>query len=186
MSVEARTFQEKLNLILEELDASNSQIASQAGFDRTNLSHFRSGKRIPEKNGTAAKKLVNGLLQYAQKEGKLPQLKVLIGFKSISGDGCKPGNAQDELSEAFLNWLFEGVDDDSSIEKEKNREDAIAFGERFDRVMKLVEISNNRLAQLLNVDASRSYNDDSGRIQKAVRGINKCQNISVEKSMKLQ
>ena len=35
MTVEAGTFQEKLNLILEELDASNSQIASQAGFDRT-------------------------------------------------------------------------------------------------------------------------------------------------------
>ncbi len=88
MTVEAGTFQEKLNLILEELDASNSQIASQAGFDRTNLSHFRSGKRIPAKNGTAAKNLVDGLLRFAQKEGKLPQLKALIGMKpNISRGG---------------------------------------------------------------------------------------------------
>lgn len=165
MTVEARTFQEKLNLILEELDASNSQIASQAGFDRTNLSHFRSGKRIPEKNGTAAKKLVNGLLQYAQKEGKLPQLKALIGMKPniFLGGGGKPKSTPKELSEALLNWLFEGDSDCTVKEKEKNREDTKAFGERFDWVMKLVELSNNRLAQLLNVDASLVSRYRSGK-----------------------
>ena len=147
MSEETMTFHEKLNDLMNALEVSNPELASCAGFDRTNISHFRSGKRIPSKNGPAAKKLVAGLLQYAKNEEKLQKLQAVIGDTR---------NLDDEraLFDALLHWLFEGVTDRTEENKGKKHVDARTFGVRLEQAMKLAELSNNRLGQLLNVDAS--------------------------------
>ena len=154
MSEETMTFCEKLNLLMKGLQASNQEIASCAGFDRTNISHFRSGKRIPDKNGSAARKLAAGFLQYAENEGKLPELKAIIGADPKFCVGSQAAEEETALSDALLNWLFEGVPDRTAERKEKKKGDTRAFGERLDQAMKLAKISNNRLAKLINVDTS--------------------------------
>ena len=143
MSEETMTFCEKLNLLMKGLQASNQEIASCAGFDRTNISHFRSGKRIPDKNGSAARKLAAGFLQYAENEGKLPELKAIIGADPKFCVGSQAAEEETALSEAPV------------AEKVAGSWYSLGFGyEAMPQAMKLAKISNNRLAKLINVDTS--------------------------------
>ncbi|MBR2995609.1 MAG: helix-turn-helix transcriptional regulator, partial [Lachnospiraceae bacterium] len=57
-------FTARINELFQHLGAKNGQVAKLAGFDRTNISHFRSGKRVPKREGAAFRSLVFGILLY--------------------------------------------------------------------------------------------------------------------------
>lgn len=155
MSEEKKSFQEKLNLMITELDLKSQDIAFYAGFDRTNISHFRSGKRLPAGKGPAVEKLVNGLLLCAENNGKLSKLRQLIGAD-------KKSNGK-RLYDELVSWLFDGMPDQAAGNRGRKQGDARLFGERLDSSMKLAEISNSRFGQLLNVDASLISRFRSGK-----------------------
>ena len=67
-------FPEKINLIMDELGADNVSIARYGGFDRTSLSRFRNGKRIPGASSRTAGMLVEGIYLYADNENSLEKL----------------------------------------------------------------------------------------------------------------
>ena len=140
-------FSDRLNLLMIQLNASGAQIAKYAGFDRTNVSRLRSGARIPVSGGPTAEKLISGIYLFADSNNSLPVLCEITG---------QPLSASAEEKMAGLSdWLFGGEEKQSPRpERPKKAAACRTFGERLDAAMSLAELSNIRLSQLINVDAS--------------------------------
>ena len=140
-------FSDRLNLLMIQLNASGAQIAKYAGFDRTNVSRLRSGARTPVSGGPTAEKLISGIYLFADSKNCLP---VLCG---ITGQPLSA--SAEELMAGLSDWLF-GGEEKPSPRTERPRKAAACrtFGERLDAAMSLAELSNIRLSQLINVDAS--------------------------------
>ena len=64
----------RLNELLETLNATGAEIANKAGFDRTNISRIKSGKRVPHPDSVTADKLINGILLFADTKNKHEKL----------------------------------------------------------------------------------------------------------------
>ena len=60
-------FAERFNYILRELKLQVGRLAGYAGLDRTNISRFKSGSRIPRPEGNTTSKLVHGIVLYKVK-----------------------------------------------------------------------------------------------------------------------
>ena len=140
------SFSENLRLLITSLGARESDIASYAGFDRTNISRFMSGRRTTSSHKRSGRSLIDGICGYAAANGKL----------EIIGKLCGAGSsfAENELKEHLANWLF----DDQTNSLQNPTDSGIfspdSFAARLDISMKLADISNIRLSRDLNVDAS--------------------------------
>ena len=140
-------FSEKIDHIMKALGANSSAIAKYAGFDRTNISRIRNGFRIPASSGTTAAKLIEGIYLFADDGNKLSLLCDVIG-----GD---PGDSAAEIRSRIKDWLYDGIPEKPIRSKKIVESYAVrSFGEKFDAVMTLCRLSNIRLSQLINVDAS--------------------------------
>ena len=60
---------EKLNALFEAIGACNTEVAEYCGFDRTNISRLRSGKRELRRESSTAGKLAEGICGYAAEHG---------------------------------------------------------------------------------------------------------------------
>ena len=140
-------FSDRLNLLMIQLNASGAQIAKYAGFDRTNVSRLRSGARTPVSGGPTADKLISGIYLFADSNNCLP---VLCGIT-----GQPLSDSAEEIMAGLSDWLF-GGEEKQPPRTERPRKTAACrtFGERLDAAMSLAELSNIRLSQLINVDAS--------------------------------
>lgn len=144
---------QKLDTLIRELGTNNSEIAACAGFDRTNISRFRNGSRLPKASSSSARRLAEGLYRYASEHDRLNTLYKLTGIEA--------GDSDDEIRLALITWLYEGEDtmggcpqciSSSSLKCEESEDDT--FAARLSFVMKLADISNVSLSRRMNVDAS--------------------------------
>ncbi len=145
---------EKLNELLEKIDATGAEIAKKVGFDRTNISRIKSGKRIPHPDSVTADKLINGIYLFADNKNNLDKLCAVIE--------ADPKASAKELKNCLKNWLYEGYDPDLSSGSNgtsgKKRTTAKPashhFAERLNSSMLLADLSNVRLSKLVHADAS--------------------------------
>ena len=145
-------FKENLSDILTKIDANSTELSVYAGFDRTNISRMRSGKRIPAPSSSTAQKLCCGIYQYSKDHKKYTALCKAVGIPREA--------SQTQAEKKILEYLYRGCDDlsanprssvyISTIKKQKKE----AFGERLAISMKLADISNKRLSQLVHADPS--------------------------------
>ena len=118
---------QRLDTLIRELGTNNSEIAACAGFDRTNISRFRSGSRLPKASSSSARRLAEGLYRYASEHDGLNTLYKLTGIEA--------GDSDDEIRLALITWLYEGEDtmggcpqciSSSSLKCEESEDDTFA------------------------------------------------------------
>lgn len=140
-------FPEKINLIMDELGADNVSIARYGGFDRTSLSRFRNGKRVPGASSRTAGMLVEGIYLYADNENSLEKLCSIT-----EGD---PRGTSEEIKDSVSTWLYNGMQKVRPAKKAERKSLTLnAFSERLDAVMSIAGISNIQMSRLMNVDSS--------------------------------
>lgn len=141
---------EKITDLFRLLQCGNTDIARFAGCSPSNISRLKSGLSEPAQSSRTVLRLAEGVYRYADYENMLDVLKEL----------CEAEDTQAEtLIPAIVGWLFDERDfvpspsvvPKSKQEQEKRRH---SFGERLDKAMTLLEISNSQLAAALNVDVS--------------------------------
>ncbi len=72
-------FQERFNEILDLLDIKNNELARLSGLDRTYISHFKNGKRVPSPDSETAENLIDGIIRFADDHGKQDMLSEKTG-----------------------------------------------------------------------------------------------------------
>ena len=145
---------ERLNELLKRIDATGAEIAKKVGFDRTNISRIKSGKRIPHPDSVTADKLINGIYLFADNKNNLDKLCSVID--------ADPKASANEIKTCLKNWLYEGYDPNLSAGSNgtsgKKRSTAKTashhFAERLNSSMLLADLSNVRLSKLIHADAS--------------------------------
>lgn len=139
-------FSERLNELMDAVGASVADLALTMNCDRSHVSRFKSGKRTPRPNGKGVMGLARGLYVYADENSALPAL-----FETVTGGRSLP---QDEAVRAVAGWLFGGPGSSGSADPAREDHPYRAFGSRFNSVMELSQITNNRLGKLINLDPS--------------------------------
>lgn len=147
-------FRERLSELLTAIGADNGSIARYAGFDRTNISHMRGGRRVPGASGRTAEKLVNGIYLFSDNRNELGRLCKVVG--------ASPSGSAEEIKQAVSDWLFEDSGEEARQEGASRKTPRSkpakpvfrSFGERLDAIMTMTELSNIRLSRLVHIDAS--------------------------------
>ncbi len=144
---------DKLDNLMVALKISSVDIAGAAGFDRSNVSRLRSGSRQIPKESSAAKKLVDGILIYSEKNSLTPGLCSIIEVEENSDSGS--------IREALNEYLFtdEFISEKKSVRKNKEQslntgEQSRNFGKKLDLIMNMTGLINVNLSRILHVDAS--------------------------------
>lgn len=145
-------FTERFNKILNILGIDNDyQFSEYAECDRSYINRLKGGKRIPVPNGKAAKRIILGIYMCAKQKNKLKSLCNVVGVNCDASDEI--------ILESVSRYLFEGYETKKRVRK-KNSEGIkkyhhnAKFAGRINDVMELTEMSNARLAKLVNLDAS--------------------------------
>lgn len=142
-------FKEKINLICTLCDLTNSQLAKMADIDPSIISRFRSGSRVPT---TASKQLV-----------KICDI-IVIHLKQINLDkqlceicSYSERNENYTLSEWLFMWFLSDFDSEltnSNDQQSTKKMSSKFFADKLNALMNLLNISNVRLANAINVDSS--------------------------------
>ncbi|MCQ4808023.1 hypothetical protein NE626_14600 [Intestinimonas massiliensis] len=142
---------DRITALFALLQCNNTQIARFAGCSSGNISKLKTGNRVPKPTSRSITSFVNGVYGYADYENMLPLLEELCGAENTSRETLIP---------ALIAWLYDtenlslphsAVTPKSKQVQARQRQ---IFGERLDRVMTLLSLSNGRLAALLNIDVS--------------------------------
>ncbi len=124
----------KIDKLFKTLDVKLIEIAEYAKIDVSSVSRIKNGSRTPKAYSSPIEKLLDGVLLYAEDNGKEKELDSLIDYKG--------GNRKETLRR----WLF-------PIEESENREFA-DYPNKLNAVMLLSGITNSRLSALTNITAS--------------------------------
>ena len=142
---------ERIKVLYSVLQCGNTDIARHAGCTPGNISRLHSGKRVPASDSRTIGLFVQGVYAYADYENMLPVLMELCGASDPQ---------REELLPALVAWLYGTKDvtlpSRTVTPKSKRMQKKLRseFGEKLDRAMTLLEISNAQMAVLLNVDQS--------------------------------
>ena len=138
-------FSDRFDRIQSILEVKGRELAEYANIDRTYISHFRNGKRIPSADGKTMEKLLSGIIACAKDREKVKEISDVISPDSDISD--------DELREGLRKWLMEEAE---IKEKDRSRKRILLhnFGDRLDRSLKMTGLSNASLSRIINVDAS--------------------------------
>ena len=145
-------FTDRFNELLSQLGVeSNTDFAPYMECSRSYVSLLRSGRRNVYSGTPASARAARGLYRCALDTGQLDAYCKKIG--------CTPNAGEADIAAATEAWLLDGEPPRSPKKPRKKRDgvlptEAAVFAKRFDAVMDLTELSNARLAQLANVDAS--------------------------------
>lgn len=140
-------FCERLNKIFEALDINSADFAHFVGCDKSYISRMISGGRVPKSGGKGALRVVGGIYMCADEKGKTEDLCKLCS--------CKDRDSAEIIKAQIMSWLYDG--EDIAIKKAKAPREKVPyrmFGEKLNAAMELAEISNIRLGNLVNIDAS--------------------------------
>ncbi len=138
-------FSQKLDQIMKGTGTGDSTLAEAAGLDRTGISRFRTGSRVPKQNGSSAAKLVQGILLCARRNETMTQLCALCGADSEAEDA--------QIQNALHTWLFSDEPAKEMTETKKKKK-LKSFSRKLDEVMTMLDLSNAKLGRLLYVDSS--------------------------------
>lgn len=132
------------------LQCSNTDIARFAGCSPSNISRLKSGGREPRPKSRSIARLADGVYGYADYENMLSVLCELCGTEDRRPEALIP---------AIISWLYGTKDFDipQTVTPKSKRAQGRrrqSFGEKLDRVMALLDLSNVQLAAPLNIDAS--------------------------------
>ena len=139
-------FSDRFDKLMTKLDATNTDIAQAAEIDRTNLSRFRSGKRIPKQDSDITEALLSALYDHASSTGKLKMLCKTIKTGSE--------NSRQNICRDMKLWLYSDTPEEYFIRKSKPKRSSLSFSDRFDKSMILADMTNSQLGKLVHVDSS--------------------------------
>ena len=141
-------FSEKINTLMTLTGASAADLAALAGFDRSNISRLRSGKRVPLPDSSTVAKLIEGIYLFSDSRNDLKTLCSLTG--------ANENDPADTIRQSIREYLYDGCD----LSAVKNTGSAAkvssynTFRERFNTSMELSGLSNIRLSRLIHSDPS--------------------------------
>ena len=142
---------DRITALFTLLGCNNTDIARYAGCSSGNISKLKTGNRIPKHGSRSIRVLAEGVYGYADYENMLPALKKLCGSS---------GSSRESIIPALIAWLY-GTDEivlpEYSEAPKSKRTKTLrlqTFGDRLDRAVTLLEMSNNQLSRLLNIDVS--------------------------------
>lgn len=142
-------FSEQIIALMSGIGATAADLAALAGFDRTNISRFRSGKRVPAPDSLAVAKLINAIYLFSDNRNDLKTLCRLT--KADENDTA------DVIRNSIKNYLYDGYEQpiSASIRSLSGvRKNSGAFSERLSISMELSGLSNIRLSRLVHSDPS--------------------------------
>lgn len=135
-------FKDKIQQVLNCLGVKDTNLAARAGIDHSFISRVKNGQRTPRKDSNNLKQLVNAIYTVADESNKLDDLCVLIGRPDLK--------EKVNIKSKILEFLY--ADKSTEINSDKLKYDN--FGYRLDKVMTSFNLSNIRLAKILNIDPS--------------------------------
>ena len=150
---------ERITALFALLQCTNTDIARFAGCSPSNISRLKSGLREPPASSRTVSLLAEGIYAYADYENLLPVLRELCGTEDSARERLIPG---------IVAWLYgtetltpppRAVVPRSRRARELRRQ---SFGEKLDRAMTLLGLSNAQLAALLSIDVSLASRYRSG------------------------
>ena len=142
---------ERITTLFALLGCSNTDIARYAGCSSGNISKLKTGHREPKPTSRAIASFVNGIYGYADYENMLPAIQELCGCADITRESVLP---------ALIAWLYgteEIVYPSHAVTPRSKRIQTLRrqnFGERLNRAVDLLDLSNRQLSGLLNIDVS--------------------------------
>jgi hypothetical protein len=142
---------ERVNILFKMLDCGNTDIARFAGCTSGNISKLKTGTREPLPASRTIISFANGVYGYADYENLLPALQELCGVDDASRESVVP---------ALIAWLYgsdEVVLPDHIAEPKSKRMLVLSrqqFGDRLDRAVTMLGLSNSAIAGYLNIDIS--------------------------------
>ncbi|MCR5107417.1 MAG: helix-turn-helix domain-containing protein [Lachnospiraceae bacterium] len=149
----------RIKTLYEVLKCNNTDIARFARCSSGNISRLKSGNRVPKPESRTIALFVNGIYDYADYENLLPQLLRLIGISDRSDQTLEDLN-RENVTTRLAAWLYD-VDKvvlppgDILPKSRKLKESRLKnFGNRLDRIMNLLNLTNGQLASHLNIDPS--------------------------------
>lgn len=157
---------ERLNELIIELDVKKTYIASYANINRTVISHIASGKRIPPRDSSSVRRIVDGIYQYAEDNDKLS-----IIAKNVDVD---TDATESEIKEAIINYLYKDMPA-SNIDNRKKQSSDIS--DKLNLTLTLLDITNKELGERLHTDAS-----NISRFRTGARNINISSSIATRLS----
>ena len=151
---------DRIAVLYKLLQCNNSELARYAGCTPGNISRIKSGARTPKPSSRTITLFAQGVYGYADYENLLPVLADLCGTADTS---------RDRLIPALIGWLYETKEAPAPLQTVTPRSKQTRvlrrqlFGEKLDRAMILLELSNAQLATLLRVDISLISRYRSGK-----------------------
>lgn len=147
-------FTEKFNTLWKELNIQTDlEFSRYLNCERSYVNRMRRGDRVPGVRGKTAERLVDGFYLYAQDHDKE---KELLKILKIDGD-----LKELEVKRRIREYLFEIKYTSTMLDKNGKTYSVnyragykMRFGEKLSAVMKCLEITNVKLAKMVNLDAS--------------------------------
>ena len=142
---------ERIATLYALLQCSNTDIARYASCSSGNISRLKSGCRVPKPQSRTISLFANGVYGYADYENMLPTLRACCSAADETREALIP---------ALIAWLYEtdavSLPPHAAVPKSKRTKELRrrTFGERLDRAMTALGLTNGRLAAMLNTDAS--------------------------------
>lgn len=133
---------EKIDLLMNTLNAGSVDIASLTDYSPTSISRIRSGSRVPKKESPTIAKFVEGLVIFAAETDQLLKLGKLVHCDSTD---------EQALADAVKEWLYSSRSASKVAEHEKRRD---IFGKRLDMLMALAGMNNRQLSEASGTDYS--------------------------------
>lgn len=139
-------FSDKIDTLMKKLNATNTEIGIIAGIDRTNLTNFRNGRRLPRKDGEIIDKVIHALYDYASSSGRLALLCKTVGLDKASNSVT--------ICSGLKDWLYMDTPDEAFLRRKKQTSLSLSFCDRFDKAMSLAGTTNGSLGKIIHVDSS--------------------------------
>lgn len=138
---------EKLSMVFDFIGATNNVIAQYSGIDASLVSRIKSGSRTVKMNSVSITKIADGIYMFCDDRN------IIASFCSIFGGS--PSNSREDTVKEFIIWLFEGAEKPDADYAPKRKPAPFSdMSSKLDKMMRLTDISNIRLARTTNVDSS--------------------------------
>ena len=133
---------QKVDLLLNALNAKGAEIASLTDSSPTSVSRLRRGARSPKMESPTIRRFARGVVLFAARSGQMRKLRDLVH---------EPSSDVDALAAAVAAWLYS---DDMPGQTPTGDERRVQFGERLHQLMLLAGMNNKQLGQASDTEYS--------------------------------
>lgn len=139
-------FKESFTQLLALLEINNTDFAAYAQVDRSYISHLKNGHRTPKQGSENLNKLVSAVYAVALENDDLDKMCALIG--------CDDAGDRATIINALIDFLYSDTSVTSSSNCDISNVRYNYFGYKLNMIMELLELSNIKLAKMVNIDPS--------------------------------